>query len=389
MTLIDALIILILLAGLFRGFDEGLLHQLFSTIGFFFGLFLGAAVEPHLIDIVHSSLSKLIVALAITLGFAFLFLFVGEVIGIIAKRKVGPLAILNRVDNALGAALGGVAMILLVWLGSAVIVALPYPALQQQVNDSAIVTLLTRRLPAAPNIIAGLGHLIVPNGFPNVFIGKEPTPAPVQLPSSAAISRAVLRDQASVVKIEGQGCGGMVFGSGFVVGNGFVATNAHVVAGITAPQIVDKNGAHAATTVWFDPDLDFAVLRTSNLAGAPLSFNTATASRGEAAGVLGYPGGGSFSADRAAILDEFTAIGRNIYGQGRTSRDVYSVQATVVPGNSGGPLIDVHGYVIGVVFATSTTYDHVGYALTLRQVVNEVNQAQTTNHAVSTGSCAE
>jgi S1-C subfamily serine protease len=181
----------------------------------------------------------------------------------------------------------------------------------------------------------------------------------------------------------------MVFGSGFVVGKGLVATNAHVVAGINSPQVVDRNGTHAATTIWFDPDLDFAVLRTSNLAGSKLPLKTTIASRGEAAGVLGYPGGGGFKAGQAAILDEFTAIGRNIYNEGRTTRDVYSVQAMVVPGNSGGPLVDAHGYVIGVIFATSTSYSNVGYALTLRQVVAELNQAQQRSGAVSTGSCAE
>jgi S1-C subfamily serine protease len=61
----------------------------------------------------------------------------------------------------------------------------------------------------------------------------------------------------------------------------------------------------------------------------------------------------------------------------------------VVPGNSGGPLVDTNGDVIGVVFATSTTYNNVGYALSTQKVVSEVGQARSSNHAVSTGSCAE
>jgi len=79
-----------------------------------------------------------------------------------------------------------------------------------------------------------------------------------------------------------------------------------------------------------------------------MTINTETAERGTAAGVLGYPGGGPFMADPAAILDEFTAIGRNIYNEGRTARDVYSIQATVVPGNSGGPLLDSRGRGLGI-----------------------------------------
>jgi hypothetical protein len=45
--------------------------------------------------------------------------------------------------------------------------------------------------------------------------------------------------------------------------------------------------------------------------------------------------------------------------------------------------------VIGVIFAESTTYQHVGYALTTAQVTNELNQAATRSQAVSTGGCAE
>ena len=126
-----------------------------------------------------------------------------------------------------------------------------------------------------------------------------------------------------------------------------------------------------------------------DVVGKPLPFNTEPAKRGTPAGVLGYPGGGGFRADRAAILDVFTAIGRNIYNQGRTARDVYSIQANVVPGNSGGPLVNAQGDVIGVIFATSTTYNNVGYALSLQRVTDEVASARTTNQPVGTGSCAE
>lgn len=245
-------------------------------------------------------------------------------------------------------------------------------------------------MPSAPTIISDLGSLIDPNGFPQVFIGGEPNPRLNQpLPNLGQLAAAVNKDKSSVVKIEGQGCGGIVEGSGFVVGNDLVATNAHVVAGIRHPYAEDANGNHSVTVIWFDPNLDFAVLRVSNLAGNSLLLKGGQAPKGTAAAILGYPGGGPFNAGTASILDDFTATGRNIYGTGDTNRDVYEIQGNVIPGNSGGPLVNENGSVIGIIFAQSTTYNHVGYALTTDQIINELKQAEAQNQTVSTGRCAE
>jgi S1-C subfamily serine protease len=245
-------------------------------------------------------------------------------------------------------------------------------------------------LPNAPTVIADLGNLIDPNGFPQVFIGNEPAPRTnINLPSLGSLQHAVNLDKNSVVKIEGQGCGGIVEGSGFDVGSDLVATNAHVVAGIRHPYVQDANGSHNGTVIWFDPNLDFAVLRVPNLAGQSLVLSSSHISHGTPAAVLGYPGGGPLTAGPAAVLDEFTASGRNIYGRGNTERDVYEIQANVIPGNSGGPLVAKDGTVIGVVFAESTAYQHIGYALTTSQVSTEINQAAASDQSVSTGRCAE
>jgi S1-C subfamily serine protease len=239
-------------------------------------------------------------------------------------------------------------------------------------------------------VFADFGRIIYPNGFPQVFTGLEPSlPTNTPLPNLGSLNGAVQADEASVVKIEGRGCGGIVEGSGFVAGSDYVITNSHVVAGISNPVVLDKNGEHTTTVVWFDPNFDLAVLRVHGLAGSPLKISTGHSPSGTPGAVLGYPGGGPFTADPATILSEFTAVGRNIYGQGETSRDVYGVKASIIPGNSGGPLVAKDGTVIGVVFAESTTYNQVGYALATPKVVSEFHQAEAKNTAVSTGQCAE
>jgi S1-C subfamily serine protease len=389
MDLIDILIIVLILGALYRGQELGFVRQLFSTVGFFSGLLIGALLEPHIVGLVHTPMSRLILTLAVTLGLALILLSVGEFIGVLIKKRLQISHGLNRVDNSFGAGLAGISILALAWLSAAILVTLPYQNVQDNIRGSKIISLLDQNLPPAPNVIADIGHLIAPDGFPKVFIGQEPAPSTATPPTPAALAAAVNKDRASVVKIEGQGCGGIVEGSGFVIGSNLVATDAHVIAGIYQPYVIDSNGTHLAEPIWFDPNLDFAVLKVNNLAGSPLMFNINTISHGTQGGVLGYPGGGPFTADTAAVLDEFTAVGRNIYDQGNTQRDVYSINADVIPGNSGGPLVDLNGNVIGVVFAASTDYNNVGYALSVPQVVHEVNEARTSNQLVPTGGCAE
>jgi S1-C subfamily serine protease len=249
---------------------------------------------------------------------------------------------------------------------------------------------MNRRLPPATETIASLSRLINPNGFPDVFAGQEPAPSqPVDLPGLSGFQTAIAATKDSVVKVSGQGCGGLVEGSGFVVDDNLIATNAHVIAGIDHISVLDGNGIHTAVPIWFDPNLDLAVLRVSNLAGQPLDVDTSIQPNDTPTALLGYPGGGDFRADSSVIRNEFTAIGRNIYGNGQTNRQVYEIQAHVVPGNSGGPVINQHGDVVAMVFAESTDYANTGYALVTKQVMKEIQQAKYQNKTRDTSYCAE
>ncbi|HVA11081.1 MAG TPA: MarP family serine protease [Candidatus Dormibacteraeota bacterium] len=385
---IDVLIVLIALAAVYKTWHSGFVRQFLASGGFFGGLLLGRWLTPHTISLVHAPTSRTLVTITTILGTALCCLIIGEWVGIKLKyRLIGKQ--LNHLDNGLGALLSIGSILISAWLVTAVANSLPPSSLSISLNQSKIISSLNRLLPSAPRVIADLGKLIDPNGFPNVFIGNEPIPrGDVKLPALGDLLSAVNADKNSVVRIEGQGCGGIVSGSGFVVGNNLVATNAHVIAGISRPVVQDVNGAHNVRVVWFDPGLDFAVLRVSGLAGKPLSLSSNNAASGTPAAVLGYPGGGAFNAGVAAVLDEFEASGHNIYDSGLTLRQVYEIQASVIPGNSGGPLVAENGSVIGVVFAESTSYNHVGYALTMSKVISEIQRARNNYQTVSTGACA-
>ena len=387
--LVDILIVIFCLGNAYRGRHSGFVRQFFSTAGFFGGLFLGSWLQPHFVNLAHTAEARSLVIIAATLGCALAGLTLGEYIGLHLKRRffIKPI---NKVDNNLGSILGIVTLLLAVWLMASVAIGLPSNTVRSAIRSSKIITEFNRLLPPAPAVIAQLGRLIDPNGFPDVFAGNEPIlRSKVNLPALGDLTTAVTKDEGSVLRIRGQGCGGIVSGSGFVVGPNLVATNAHVVAGIEHPYAQDTNGTHNAQVVWFDPELDLAVLRVSNLAGHSLTIDTTRVNHGTPAAVLGYPGGGNFNAGPAAVIDEFNATGYDIYGHGNTNRDVYEIQANIIPGNSGGPLVAQNGSVLGIVFAESTTYNHVGYALTSAQIDGELKQAAHHTQTVSTGSCAE
>lgn len=390
MNWFDVVIVIAVAAALLRGVQVGFVRQFCSTCGFFLGLFLGILIEGKVITLVSSPLGKSMVALAIVLGCALAGMAVGEFGGLMLKHKVRNKHYADRADSIFGAALGAITLLLTVWICAAIFHNVPSDTWQRGLRGSRLLALLNDSLPPAPTLVSRLGHLIDPNGFPQVFIGMEPRLETDQpLPDLGAFASTVEAVRPSIVKIEGEGCGGIVEGSGFVAGNSLVITNAHVVAGVKKPVVVDTQGAHKATPVWFDPDLDLAILRVQGLRGKPLPLKEGTAANNTDVVVLGYPGGGGFDAEPAVILESFTALGRDIYNQGETERVVYSVKANVREGNSGGPLIDKDGSVIGVVFAESSNYNKVGYALTTNRVIQELQASQNKTDAISTGNCAQ
>ncbi|HSW74372.1 MAG TPA: MarP family serine protease [Candidatus Saccharimonadales bacterium] len=390
MDILDGVIVIVAIVAIVRGVELGLVRQLFSGLGFFGGLLIGIWAQTRLIHLAHSSNGRAALAISIILGCAFLLLIVGEYIGDVLKFRLSG-SWLNKFDRLLGSFAAVIIVVATLWLGVNTFASFPSIGWQGQVQNSRIVSALNNVLPAAPSVIARIGRVVSPNGFPKVFNGVEPALAPrsVSQPNIDVLVNAVHKDKASVVKIEGQGCGGIVEGSGFVAGEGMVITNAHVVAGVQNPQIFDTNGKHSTQVIWFDPNLDVAVLHAENLAGAPLGMNARVANAGMATAALGYPEGGGFTASPAGVINSFEATGQNIYNAKTVSRQIYSLNATILPGNSGGPLVDTSGTVVGLVFARSARYDSVGYALTMQKVIDEFTQATQRHTTVSTGDCAD
>jgi S1-C subfamily serine protease len=201
----------------------------------------------------------------------------------------------------------------------------------------------------------------------------------------------VQRAAAGVVKITGtaRSCSRSQEGTGWVLKPGVVVTNAHVVAGVERPNVQPRGQgrSYPSRVVVFDPVRDLAVLNVEGLPAPALTLGTDVTADANAS-VAGFPLNGPYRVDPARVREVITARGEDIYGSGGSTRLVYSLNARVQPGNSGGPLLDTRGRVVGVVFAKSLDDDRTGYALTLAEAKPVLTAGLVPREPVSSGPCA-
>ncbi|MBW6396574.1 trypsin-like peptidase domain-containing protein [Roseomonas sp. HJA6] len=135
-------------------------------------------------------------------------------------------------------------------------------------------------------------------------------------------------------------------GTGFVVAPRQVMTNHHVAAGCTAMTARTQGGQDiAATVIAVDEERDLALLRTDADAGPVLSFRRSTAvRRGENVVTYGFPLAGLLSSGPTLTTGDVSALA----GLGDNPRQI-QISAPVQQGNSGGPLLDLHGQIVGVI----------------------------------------
>jgi S1-C subfamily serine protease len=318
----------------------------------------------------------------------------GESLGAAIGREIAGRfgdGLLSTADRMAGSGLGVVQALLIVWLAGSLMAAGSVPRLAEAAGGSTAVRTLASILPPPTEIAGELGGFLDSTGLPEVFVGFEPLPAPpVDRPNDPAARTIAAGAASSVFKVSAATCGMTSVGTGFVVAPGYVVTNAHVVAGAGARGIrVSTDGGRIldAVPVFFDPDLDVALLRVVDVRGRGLTFASEDPERGAVGASLGYPGGGRLAIVPAAVSSRYSATGRDIYGQDKVRREILELRAEIDRGDSGGPLVLTNGTVGGIVFAEARTNEEVGYALSATQVWTRIAPAIGRMAAVDLGEC--
>jgi S1-C subfamily serine protease len=148
------------------------------------------------------------------------------------------------------------------------------------------------------------------------------------------------------VRIRALGCDRLGTGSGFVLEDGVIVTNRHVVGQPREVSISTWDGrTFEAQVDGIAQDADLAVIRVGTTGLPTATLRTTPIVIGEPVAAIGYPGGGGATITTGKVLG-FTdgpVLGEPV--------PAIRVDAEVLPGNSGGPLIDADGLVIGVIFA--------------------------------------
>jgi S1-C subfamily serine protease len=385
---IDLLLLVVLALAALSGWRRGFAMVLLGYVGLLVGLALGAwaATRVGLLVANGSSARRLLVAVVVFFLVAAACHALGNLIGMRLRAGLAG-RWTSRVDALGGAAIATLVAAVALWFIALTLSNVPFSPFARAVNESSVLQTIDQYAPRPPAALAQLRGLLARSPFPEAFANLRP-PVVSGSPPAAADTAGVRRAAAATVQIRSRGCGGLLFGSGFPVATELVVTNAHVVAGAGRHQVVTRDRRSVdARVVYFDPDHDLALLSAPGLPLRPLTLAGA-ARNGQAAAVIGYPGGGGQKTIGARVVLRTRPEAPDIYSRPGVRRDIYVLQSRVSKGDSGGPVVDLSGRPLGVVFAASTVERNEGYALTNAEVRRALNRAGGNRRPVPAGRCA-
>jgi S1-C subfamily serine protease len=384
---LDVLLGIVLVVAAISGWRRGFIVVVLGYAGLLIGLAVGAwaATRIGLVVSTEESLRRIIVGIGVFFLVAAIFHSLAIRAGRAAKGGlVGQWT--SNLDSAGGAVVASVVVAIALWF-VALTMSDSMPVVARAVSASVILTTIDHHAPRPPAAVSELRRLLAGSPFPDAFASLRP-PISSGSPPTVALTKGIQRASAATVQIESEGCGGLLFGSGFPVTGNLVVTNAHVVAGTDNHRVITSRGFRLpATVVLFDPRRDIALLRVPGLPVRPLALADPSGPRTTGA-VIGYPGGGRQKVVGAQVVTKTVAVGRDIYSRALVRRQIWVLRAVIRKGDSGGPLVDRSGRALGVVFAASTITDQEGYALTNAELRTDLAAAAGRTAPVPVLGCA-
>jgi S1-C subfamily serine protease len=363
-NLFDLIVLVVAVSAAVGGYRLGFLARALSWVGLAVGLYLAARFLPDLLGLVpvpaEAPNLRLVAGIGILLLGAFLGQGIGLLIGTQAHLSIPTAG--RPLDRAGGALAGVFGVLVALWLLLPTFAEVP-GTVSRQARSSVIAQTIDTSLPDPPDTLQAFRRLVGDTQFPEVFAALRPAPdlgpPPVESGLSAGLAQSVA---ASTFRVEGEACGRLQEGSGFVAQPGVVVTNAHVVAGQESTELIGVDGSRSpAQVVVFDPDTDLAVLAAPGVGAPPLAIEDAGVGTGGA--VFGYPGGGALEISPFEVREAANAVGRDLYGNGPTRRDVLILASRLAPGDSGAALVNASGAVVGAAFAIAPDRAGTAYAL--------------------------
>nr|WP_296764391.1 acid resistance serine protease MarP [Rhodococcus sp. (in: high G+C Gram-positive bacteria)] len=390
-TWVDIGVVAVALLAATSGWRQGAVASAMAFLGVVLGAVAGILIAPHVLTHVDGSRLRVFVGIALIV----VLVIIGEVSGMVLGRALRS-GMHSRgarsVDSVIGAALQAVAVLAAAWLLAIPLTSSSQPEVASAVRGSQVLSKVDEVAPQwLREVPKEFSALLDTSGLPDVIgpFGRTPV-ANVDAPDPALQASPLVEQlHESVLKISGvaPSCQKALEGSGFVVAPEMVMTNAHVVAGTEGVTVDSIGTVLDAEVVLFDPEEDVAILRVPGLQAPVLNFAQQAAVSGESAIVLGYPGGGPYTASPARIREMLNLSGPDIYRTGTVERQVYTVRGTVRQGNSGGPLVAEDGQVLGLVFGAAVDDPDTGFVLTANEIDDELTRSLDSPVAVGTGAC--
>lgn len=388
---VDVAVVGVALLAATSGWRQGAVASAMAFLGVVLGAVAGILIAPHVLEHVDGSRLRVFVGIALIV----VLVIVGEVSGMVLGRALRS-GMHSRgarsVDSVVGAALQAVAVLAAAWLLAIPLTSSSQPDVASAVRGSKVLSKVDEVAPQwLREVPKEFSALLDTSGLPDVIGPFGRTPVANVEPPDPALQASPIVEQLhqSVLKISGiaPSCQKALEGSGFVVAPELVMTNAHVVAGTDGITVDSIGTVLDAEVVLFDPEEDVAILRVPGLQAPVLNFAASPASKGESAIVLGYPGGGPYTASPARVREAVNLSGPDIYRTGTVERQVYTVRGTVRQGNSGGPLVAEDGQVLGLVFGAAVDDPDTGFVLTAEEISDELARSQSNPVPVGTGAC--